>query len=518
MAVVDVDTVLAVEDIRKRFGATQALKGASLAVRPGEVRAILGENGAGKSTLVKIIAGAIADGAYEGRMVIDGREVTFRSVRAAEEAGIHLVPQELAVVPELSVTENIFLNREARRGPLTDRKRMLCDARALAESMQLKLDHIDLTGPMARLTQAEQQMVAILHALAGGVKVLILDEPTSRLSAAETDVLFDRIDSLRESGVAVLYISHRLSEIGRVAQTITVLRDGVVAGEFECNRADSSRPFDEQAVVRAMTGRELGDIYPTRPPRRHADIALEVAGLNVTDPSTGRHLVRDVDLTVRRGEIVAVFGVVGSGTGVLAQSIFGLHGKAANGVVRLGSHQLTLGSPSEAVRLGIGYVGGDPGLGTVSGMSIAENLALPNLGRFAGMPVQILAAGRIAEQAAGLRDQLSIRSSSAQELVGNLSGGNQQKVALGRWIPANPSVLILEDPTRGVDIGARADIYRIIQDLTGAGLGVLLVSSDLDEVLGVGDEIHVMRRGRLAAAWDRTTATAHDVLGVAVTG
>ncbi len=511
-------TGLAVEDIRKRFGATQALSGVSLAVRPGEVRAILGENGAGKSTLVKIIAGAIPHGTYEGEMSLAGDAVSFRSVREAEEAGIYLVPQELAIVPGLSVTENIFLNREIRRGPLTDRRRMLVEARALAQSMELELDHIDLTGPMTSLTQAEQQMVAILHALAGGLKVLILDEPTSRLSAAETDILFERIQALRESGVAVLYISHRLSEIGRVAQTITVLRDGAVAGEFECDRSRSGNPFDEREIVRAMTGRALGDIYPARPTRRDAPAVLSVEDLTIAEPVTGRHLVEEASLTVRRGEIVAVFGVVGSGAGVLAQAIFGFHGKAAAGHVRLDGEPLALGSPTLAVRHGIGYVGGDPGQGSVAAMSIAENLALPSLGRFARPSGGLIAAARVARQATELRQRLSIRSASVWDPVASLSGGNQQKVALGRWIPAEPRLLILEDPTRGIDIGARAEIYRIIQALTAEGLAVLLVSSDLDEVLGMGDEVHVMRRARLVASWNRADATAHDVLGAAVAG
>jgi ABC-type sugar transport system ATPase subunit len=518
MNVAAVHDGLTVEGMAKSYGATQALSGVSLTVRAGEARAVLGENGAGKSTLVKIIAGAIPAGDYEGTISLDGQKVRFRSVREAEEVGIYLVPQELAIVPGLSVAENIFLNREPRSGIFTSRKKMLAQAMSLAREMKLGLDHIDLTAPMAALTQAEQQMVSILHALAGGLKVLILDEPTSRLSATETDVLFERIDALRASGVAVLYISHRMSEIGRVAQSITVLRDGSVAGHFDRDGTDGGQPFNEREVVRAMIGRALGNIYPARPARPPAAPALEISDLTVADPATRRPLVRNASLRIGEGEIVAVFGVVGSGAEVLAQSIFGLYGKPATGTVRIRGDEVSLSSASAAVRKGIGYVGGTPSEGAVGTMSIAENLMLPSLSRFTTGPVRFLSTARIMQQAVELRQRLSVRSLSAQQPAGDLSGGNQQKVALGRWITAHPAILLLADPTRGIDIGARAEIYKIIHGLTEQGLGVLLVSSDLDEVLGLGDEIHVMRRGRLVARWQRADATAQDVLGAAVAG
>jgi ABC-type sugar transport system ATPase subunit len=357
-----VPALLELSQIHKSFGANQVLRGIDLHVGRGEVRALLGENGAGKSTLVNIVGGAIPAGAFQGSVRLDGAEVTLGSPTNAEALGVYEVAQELAVVPEMSVVENLFLNRQPSRAGLVDQRSALQRAVELARGIGLPLEDIDLTAPIKLLQPAQQQMICILRALIGDLKLLILDEPTSRLSETETEHLFDRIKLLRSQGISILYISHRLAEVRRIADTVTVLRDGRVSLQLE-----AGAQFDERQIVEAMTGQELDEIYPDRD-RRHGATpggpVLEVRDLSVVRGAVGHVALAPTSFEVSAGEVLGVFGVVGSGTSALAQALCGASPDRVGGTVSVNGRPLRRKSTADAVKHGLGYISGDPTEGT----------------------------------------------------------------------------------------------------------------------------------------------------------
>jgi ribose transport system ATP-binding protein len=495
--------------ITKEFGGTPVLRDVRLTIRQGEVHALMGENGAGKSTLMKILGGIHAE--YGGRIEVDGAPVRFASPRQATACGIAVIHQEFNLVPGLSAAGNIFLGHEPRRfGCLIDQPRLRSAAADLLRSLHFQGDPDQL---VSTLRVGEQQLVEIAKALALNARILVMDEPTSALSSAEAEVLFAIIAALREQGVSIVYISHRMDEVFALADRITVLRDGRVAAT--CTRREITR----RALIAAMVGREVEDIF-VRPPSRRGRRILEVAGLWLEE--RGRHLRRrrvidGVSFDLHEGEILGIGGLLGAGRTEILESLFGATRGATGGEVMLDGRLVDRSSPSAAKAAGFAMVSEDRKLlGLVLDARLDANLSLPVMPMMA--PAGWIDRGRETRLALETIKALGIRATGPSQSVGTLSGGNQQKVVIGKWLAARPRVLLLDEPTRGVDVGAKAEIYRLIDNLAGQGLAIIMVSSELPELMALSDRVLVMREGRPTALLDRTDITAETVMEYASSG
>ncbi len=490
--------LLELRDITKSFGGARVLKGVSFDLRVGEIHALVGENGAGKSTLIKVITGAHAPD--EGRLAVSGQVVDVMSPTRARELGIAAIYQQPALFPDLTVAENIAIGLEPgsvfRRIRWNDRA---VRARRLLDRVGAR---IDVEAPVRTLSMPQQQLVEIARALGAEARILIMDEPTASLSDQEVDLLFQVILDLKADGVGVIYISHRLEELPRVADRVTALRDGAVVG---------TRPMvgtSRGELIRMMVGRELQAVFP-KTTVAAGEIVLETRGL-----SCARSGVREVDLVVRAGEIVGLSGLVGAGRTELARVLFGLT-PADRGELLIRGRRVQIGSPGEAVRLGIAYVPEDRRRhGVILEMSCAANITLATLRRISRLGLLDFARER--SIARDYVDRLSVKTPSLDAPVGHLSGGNQQKVALARWLVAEPSLLILDEPTQGVDVGAKAEIHRLMSTLVERGLAVLMISSELPEILGMSDRVVVMRSGRVMGVLDRADATQESIMELAL--
>jgi rhamnose transport system ATP-binding protein len=488
--------ILEIRGVSKRFGSTQALDDVSLTLLPGEIHALLGENGAGKSTLIKIMTGVVPPDA--GQMAVDGHEVTLGSSLHAQDLGIAAIYQEPMSFPDLSVAENIFISHRDR-GRVLDRRRMHRDAEAMLARLGVRLD---VSEPARGLTLAEQQTVEIAKALSLRVRVLIMDEPTASLSAHEVRRLFGIVESLRREGVAILFISHRMEEVFEIADRVTVLRDG---------RWVSTRPrsgLTPPMAIRDMVGRTLSDFFQRNRGQPGA-VVLEAR-------SIGRDgAFRDVSFELRAGEVLGFAGLVGARRTDVGLALFGI-APCDRGEVLVDGRPVTIRDPQDALRLGIAYSTEDRRqLGLVFPLSIAANISLPTLGRYLN---RVGLVQRSAEEAAAerYRDRLRIRARSVRVPVAALSGGNQQKVVLSKWLDTRPRVLILDEPTRGIDVSSKAEVHQIVDELASEGLAIILISSDLPEVLAISDRILVMREGRQMTILDHGQATAEIVLGAAM--
>ncbi|WP_282798135.1 sugar ABC transporter ATP-binding protein [Streptomyces sp. CC224B] len=491
--------LLRVEGVRKAFPGVVALDGVDFDLRAGEVHVLLGENGAGKSTLIKVLSGAHQPDA--GRVLVDGEEVRVQGARDAERLGIATIHQEFNLVPDLTVAENIFLGRQPRRYGLIDRKKMEADAAGLLARVGVDV------SPRARcrdLGIARLQMVEIAKALSLHARVLIMDEPTAVLTAEEVGTLFALVRSLRADGVGVVFITHHLEEIAALGDRVSVIRDGRSVGQVP-----ASTPEDE--LVRLMVGRSIAQQYPRERPELPQDEAplLRVRGL------TRRGAFHDVGFEVRAGEVVGVAGLVGAGRTEVARAVFGAD-PYDEGSVEVAGRAVPRHDVYAAMTAGIGLVPEDrKGQGLVLDASVADNLGLVTLrsATRAGL-VDRGAQHAAAERIAG---QLGVRMAGLHQHVRTLSGGNQQKVVIGKWLLAKARVLILDEPTRGIDVGAKVEIYQLINELTAAGHAVLMISSDLPEVLGMSDRVLVMAQGRLAGELPAAEATQDAVMALAVT-
>ncbi len=491
--------------IGKSYPGVRALDGVTFDVHAGECHALVGENGAGKSTLLKIFGGAIPWPAYDGRLEVEGRQRRFAGVREAEAAGIAVVHQELSLVGPLSVADNIALGHEPHRRGVIDRRTVRSRAAALLQSLGVTLD---VDTPAERLGIGQQQFVEIAKALGRDARVLVLDEPTAALSDDEGRVLLERLSGLKRRGLGIVYVSHRLDEVFRVADRITVLRDGRTVASVEAAEAD------ERRVLTAMVGRTVETLFPAagRPP---GEVRLTVRGLTVSDPSVpGRRLLDDVSFDVRAGEVVGIAGLMGAGRTTLLASLFGAPPGAVRGDVLVDGRPAAIRSPREALARGLALLTEDrKRLGLLPSESVAANVTLASLASVARGPL----LDAELEQAAGaeaIRD-VGIRAVAPSVPAGTLSGGNQQKVLVARWLRTRPRVLLLDEPTRGVDVGAREEIYALVDRLARAGLAVVVVSSDLTEVLGLADRVLVLRAGRLAAEFPREAARPEVVMAAA---
>jgi len=484
---------LRVRGVSKAFPGVRALRDVGLEVAAGEVHALVGENGAGKSTLMKILFGVHQPDA--GTIELGGRTVTIPSPQAAQRLGISMVHQELSLVPALDVARNVFLGREPARGPgLVDWPRLYRDARALLDRLGIRLDP---RIPVRRLSTAQKQMVEIARALAWRPSLVILDEPTSSLTPAEIDELFRILRGLRDDGVAILYISHRLEELGQIADRVTVLRDGGYVATLDARRTTIPE------LIRLMVGRSLEQQFPKEVVPL-GDEALRVIGL------TRRGVLRDVSFAIRASEIVGMAGLVGAGRSETARALFGADPHDA-GEVYVRGRRVTVRSPSDAIRAGIGLLPEDRKTqGLVLPLSVATNISLATLP--AVSPGGVVRHRLRAALARRFVRDLRIRTPNIAFRTRNLSGGNQQKVVLAKWLASDPRVLIFDEPTRGIDVGAKVEVYHLMTDLARRGVGILLISSELPEVLGMSDRVLVMHEGRIVADLPRTEATQERVI------
>ncbi|WP_461170263.1 sugar ABC transporter ATP-binding protein [Arthrobacter sp. Z1-15] len=488
--------VLALQGALKTFGPVIALGDGTIELRSGEVHALCGENGAGKSTLVKILAGLYAPD--EGDFRVAGSPVSFRSVADSKAAGISVIYQEPTLFPDLSVAENIFVGRQPRnRIGLIDHSRMRADAAALFAKLGVDLDP---ARTAEGLSIADQQLIEIAKAISLDARVLVMDEPTAALSGVEVQRLFTVTRTLRGQGAAILFISHRFDEVFSLSDRITVMRDGRYIG----THATASTSIE--AIVRDMVGRDVDSLYP-KSAARPGKTVLAVSGLQRRGVFTG------INLEVRSGEIVALAGLVGAGRTEVARAIFGIDRYDA-GSVTVNGRRLAPGNPKAAITAGVGFVPEDRRRqGLVMGLSVARNTTLTLRERFR-------TAGLIngkAEKAAAREwtTKLRVKTATLEQPVSTLSGGNQQKVVLAKWLATQPALLIIDEPTRGIDVGTKAEVHRLISELAGRGLAILMISSELPEVLGMADRILVMHEGRLTAELDRGSASAEAVMHAA---
>jgi ABC-type sugar transport system ATPase subunit len=496
--------LLLMEGVRKAFDGVEVLHGVSFEVRAGEIHALVGENGAGKSTLMKILAGVHSD--WTGRMEIDGRPVRFYNPREAEGAGVAIIHQELALVPYLSVAENMFLGRE----PLTrfrtvDHGKMRADAKRFLEVLA---PGINVRRPVAEYSVSVQQLIEIGKALSRDARILILDEPTSALSEAEANRLFEILRGLRAKGVGLIYISHKMDEIYALADRITVLRDGAFIG------CEPAAELDRNETIRWMVGRQIDQLFPKHV-SQPGDELLSVFNVSLAERQTGKRLVDGVSLTLRAGEVVGLGGLMGSGASELLGCIFGAYGRRPTGSIRVQGKAFVPASPQDAIDAGIAMVTNDRKTsGLVLSMSVLRNMTLASLPR--ATTNGVLRGARERALAEPLARDLSLRAPSLHGPIAALSGGNQQKVVLAKWLMTQPRILLLDEPTRGIDVGAKADIYELMNRWAAAGMGILLITSELPELLAMSDRILVMAHGRVTAELTRDQATQESVMAAAV--
>jgi len=491
---------LTMTGITKRYPGITALDGVNFSIGPGEVIGLVGENGAGKSTLMKILGGVVQPSA--GRIELDGDEIVGLTVPRAMQGGIAFVHQELNLFENLTAAANIFIGREPLKAgfmKLVDNKELSRRARPLLD--QLGAD-FDADTPVAELSLAEMQLVEIAKALSLGARLVVMDEPTSSLTASETERLLTIVAKLKAEGVSVVYISHRLGEVESCADRVIVLRDGRRVAEL------AGREIVAGLMIRHMIGRELRTLY--RPPgAAPGDAILELVGIR-----TSHRPGQEVNLAVRRGEILGLAGLVGSGRTELARTIFGLD-RAQGGEVRIDGKPARIGHSRDAVEKGIYLVPEDrKRSGLVLGFPVRDNITLANLGAYAKSG--LVDRGSETVEAERQRAKLDIRLPGISVDVGSLSGGNQQKVVLGKWLSMSPRVLIFDEPTRGIDVGAKNEIYRLMRELSDHGVGILMISSDMEEIIGVSDRVAVMHEGRIAGFLERADLSEQAILSLAV--
>ena len=498
-------TLLEMRGISKVFPGVRALDHVNLTVETGEIHAICGENGAGKSTLMKVLSGVYPHGSYEGEIFYDGALLANRGIRDSEAKGIIIIHQELALVPLLSIAENLFLGNEvASKG--------IINWPSAFQKTETLLRKVGLNEPpttqVGKLGVGKQQLIEIAKALAKDVRLLILDEPTAALQENDSQKLLDLMLELKAQGVTQIIISHKLNEIGRVADRITILRDGSTVSTL------SKTEISEERIIRDMVGRDMAHRYPERE-SNPGEVLMEVSGWNVWHPEQqGRQMIRDAAFTVRKGEIVGIAGLMGAGRTELAMSIFGhAYGRDISGTVKMGGKVADTSSVTKAIAAGLAYVTEDrKQLGLVLDEPIVKNITLANL---AGVATRgVLSRGREQQVAEEYRRAMSIRTPSVFQKVVNLSGGNQQKVVLSKWLFADPQVLILDEPTRGIDVGAKFEIYTIMNELAAQGRGVVMISSEMPELLGMCDRIYVMNEGRIVGELSRAEASQERIMSL----
>jgi len=503
------DTILEMRGITKTFPGVKALDNVSLKVRRGEIHALCGENGAGKSTLMKVLSGVYPHGSYDGEIRFEDRPMAFGGIVDSEREGIIIIHQELALVPLLSIAENIFLGNEMAEKGVVDWPATFSRTGELLKRVGLSEHPSTL---IEKLGVGKQQLVEIAKALSKEVKLLILDEPTAALQENDSAKLLDLLLEFKAQGISSILISHKLNEVSRVADSITVIRDGTSVSTLDCHQ----QAISEADIIRDMVGRDMAHRYPKRTPAI-GETLLEVSDWNVWHPeSAERQVIRDISLKVAAGEVVGIAGLMGSGRTELAMSLFGRsYGRNISGTVRLRGREVDLSTVKKTVDSGIAYVTEDrKELGLILDETILRNTTLANLGGVSEHGV--IDDSRERCVAEDYRKALNIRTPSVFQKVINLSGGNQQKVVLSKWLYAQPDVLILDEPTRGIDVGAKFEIYSIINQLADEGKGVIMISSEMPELLGMCDRIYVMNEGAFAGELAGHEASQEKIMAMIV--
>ncbi len=500
--------ILEMRNITKEFPGVKALNNVSFRVAAGEIHCLVGENGAGKSTLMKVLSGVYPHGSYSGEILFGGQVQTFRSIRDSERVGIAIIYQELALIPEMTVYENIFLGNEIKRGLTIDWNETI--KRATQALQKVRLD-VNPATKVKDLGVGKQQLIEIAKALSRDVKLLILDEPTSALNEDDSENLLRLLRELREHGVTCIMISHKLKEVLAVADTITVLRDG----QTICTLDARAGQVTEGMLIKHMVGREIDNIYPRRERRRSEEVVLEVDHWSAYDPSLGRTILKDISFHVKKGEIVGLAGLMGSGRTELALSIFGNpDGYRVNGRLTLKGRPCHFRHPQSAIAAGVAYVTEDrKGDGLILIQDVKQNITLANLREIARRGV--INGNAEVKVAEDYRSSLNIKTPSVEQRVGNLSGGNQQKVSLGKWLFVKPDLLILDEPTRGIDVGAKYEIYTLMTRLVEQGMSIIMISSELPEILGMSDRVYIVSSGRITGELPIEEATQERIMQLA---
>ena len=496
--------LLEMKNITKDFSGVKALDDVSFTVEKGEVHALCGENGAGKSTLMKVLSGVYADTEFDGEIIYNNEKCEFKTIRDSEELGIVIIHQELALIPEMSIADNIFLGNEQGNGPVVDQYTSISEAKRLLSLVGLDVDPSTLVG---RLSVGQQQLVEIAKAFSKDVKLLILDEPTSALNETESENLLNLILRFKSEGITSIMISHKLNEVMAISDRITVIRDGKVADNIDEIEADT-----EMRMVRSMVGRDLTNRYPDKT-AEIGEVIFEVENWSAFHPQDReKKVVKDISLHVKAGEVVGIAGLMGSGRTELALSIFGkMYGSGVEGKVKLHGNEIDTSTVVKAIDNGLAYVTEDrKEQGLVLIDTVNKNISLTSLDKVSKNGVineneEVITSEKY-------RELLNIRLHSIHQDVESLSGGNQQKVVLSKWLMSDPEVLILDEPTRGIDVGAKFEIYKIIDDIAKTGKGVILISSDLPEILGMADRVYAIHEGEIGGVVDRENANEEVIM------
>ncbi len=500
--------ILEMKNIVKEFPGVKALNNVSFQVAEGEIHCLVGENGAGKSTLMKVLSGVYPHGSYSGEILFTGQPQSFSGIHDSEKAGIAIIYQELALVPEMTVYENIFLGHEIRNGPMVDWNETIKQAGEMLKKVKL---NVNPAAKVKELGVGKQQLVEIAKALSKNVKLLILDEPTAALNEDDSENLLKLLRELREHGVTCILISHKLKEVLSIADSITVLRDG----QTICTLNAKNGQVSEQVLIKHMVGREIDNIYPPRKNTRTDQTVLEVRNWTAYDPKLGRYVLKDVSFTVKKGEIVGFAGLMGSGRTELALSIFGNAPRyQLSGEFYIHGEKQDFGHPQHAIRAKMAYVTEDrKGKGLILIQDIKQNITLANLREIANNSV--VNANAEVKVANEYKASLNIKTPTVEQKVSNLSGGNQQKVSLAKWLFAKPDILILDEPTRGIDVGAKYEIYTIMTRLVEQGMSIIMISSELPEVLGMSDRVYIVSSGKITGELPIEEATQEKIMHLA---
>lgn len=500
--------ILEMKNISKSFPGVKALDQVNFQVKKGEIHCLVGENGAGKSTLMKVLSGVYAYGSYEGDIVFDGKVQQFANISDSEKTGIAIIYQELALVPELTVYENIFLGHEIKKGRLIDWNETIMQSKELLKKVKLNVD------PSTKVKEhgvGKRQLIEIAKALSKDVKLLILDEPTAALNEDDSENLLILLRELKAHGVTSIMISHKLKEVMAIADTVTVLRDGKTI----CSLDGSKGEINEQVIIKNMVGREIDNIYPKREGHQIGDVIFEVKNWTAYDPKQGRNILKSVNFDVRAGEVVGLAGLMGAGRTEFAHSIFGnVSNYNITGEIYFDGVKVHFKNPRDAIKSGIAYVTEDrKGDGLILIDDIKQNISLANLFSLSGRG--IINQNEEVKIANEYKKSMNIKAPSIEQKVGNLSGGNQQKVSFAKWLFVSPKLLILDEPTRGIDVGAKYEIYTIINSLISQGLSIIMISSELPETIGMSDRIFVMSEGKIAGVVSGDDANQEKIMQMA---
>ncbi|MGO8695861.1 MAG: ATP-binding cassette domain-containing protein [Rectinemataceae bacterium] len=500
--------ILEMKNITKTFPGVKALSDVSFEVAEGEIHCLVGENGAGKSTLMKVLSGVYPHGDYSGEILFEGKVQKFRGIADSERAGIAIIYQELALVPEMTIYENILLGHEIRKGPAVDLNETIKKSNEMLKKVRL---NINPEAKVKDLGVGRQQLVEIAKALSKNVKLLILDEPTAALNEDDCDNLLELLRHLKKDGVTCVLISHKLKEVIRIADTVTVLRDGQTICTLDAAKGEVS----EQVLIKHMVGREINNIYPERRHEASGEVVLEVRNWNAYDPKLGRAVLKDVNFKLRKGEIVGFAGLMGSGRTELAKSIFGNpDGYDIRGELIVKGRKQRLRRPKDAIKAGVAYATEDrKANGLILIQDVKQNITLANLAQISRRGVvDVNAEVKVATE---YKDALNIKTPSVEQMVVNLSGGNQQKVSVAKWLFVEPDVLILDEPTRGIDVGAKYEIYSIMNRLVERGMSIVMISSELPEILGMSDRIYIVASGKVTGEMPASEATQEKIMQLA---